>query len=90
MRRKRPDAAHSTPRLVDMSCGISDLITARMRGFASAPDEAALTLFVMAAVDPEGNSSGSTYLQIDGLDALKLLTAHLQDFIMKMESEGNH
>ena len=89
MRRKRsePDA---TPRLVDMTCGVTEIITARMRGFAGAPDEAFLRLFVTDTVDEDGNHSGAMTIQLDGLDGLKVLCAHLQDFITKLESQGNH
>jgi hypothetical protein len=89
-RRKNPDAPHANPRLVDSTFGLSEVVTARLRGFAAKPDEAYLQIFVEDSMDSEGNIREGGIMRFVGLDSLKILASHLQDFVAKMESQGDH
>jgi hypothetical protein len=83
-RRKRPDT-EATPRWVDATFPLSDLVTARLRGNALHPEDAYLQIFIEDGEEAEGGT-----MRMVGSNTLKKLYVQLGDFLAKLESPEVH
>jgi hypothetical protein len=83
-RRRKPDT-ESTPRWVDATFPLSEMVTARLRGNGLRPEEAYLQIFVE---DSEGAEGGS--MRMVGINALRTMYVELGQFLAKLESQEIH
>lgn len=88
MARKKKDLQIDVQkRIVDMSFGLTDLITCRLIGNADSEADTAQMRLMRA---PEESGEIDIGMQVPGMAALEVLHSYLGEFITRMKSPGVH